>query len=59
MATIDAVSVKSKKISCNGGEGSSAHPLIYLDMGDKNNITCPYCSKNFVFKQKLGQKSKK
>ena len=59
MATIDVVSVKTKKISCNGGGGSSAHPLIYLDMGEKNEITCPYCSKKFVLKQELGQKSKK
>ena len=40
--------VKSKKVSCNGGGGALGHPKIYLDMGKKNLIICPYCSKIFI-----------
>ena len=39
-----------KKLSCNGLDGPSGHPKVYLDMGDKNQIICPYCSKLFILK---------
>ena len=40
----------SKKLSCNGLDGPLGHPKVYLDMGDKNRIICPYCSKLFILK---------
>ena len=40
----------SKKMSCNGLDGPLGHPKVYLDMGDKNQIICPYCSKLFILK---------
>ena len=40
----------SKKLSCNGLDGPLGHPKVYLDMGDKNQIICPYCSKLFILK---------
>jgi len=43
----DVLYVNSKKISCDGGASDSKHPLIYLNMGDKDFVVCPYCSKNF------------
>ena len=39
--------VKSKKVVCDGGGGTLGHPKVYLDMGDENEIICPYCSKLF------------
>ncbi len=41
--------VDSKTVSCDGGNGSSGHPHVYLNIGDKNKISCPYCSRLFVF----------
>ena len=40
--------VKSKKINCAGIGGSLGHPKVYLDMGNLNEIRCPYCSKLFI-----------
>ena len=40
----------SEKLSCNGLDGPLGHPKVYLDMGDKNQIICPYCSKLFILK---------
>ena len=37
--------VSSKKVSCDGGGGALGHPKVYLEMGDENEIICPYCSK--------------
>tara|TARA_Y100000768_G_scaffold115002_1_gene84853 strand:+ start:155 stop:331 length:177 start_codon:yes stop_codon:yes gene_type:complete len=39
--------VESKKVSCDGGGGALGHPKVYLEMGDENEIICPYCSKLF------------
>ncbi|MFT6076911.1 MAG: putative Zn-finger protein [Myxococcota bacterium] len=47
MGPVEVVVVDDKKISCNGDKGSSNHPLVYLNMGAKNDIVCPYCSRYF------------
>ena len=39
--------VSSKKVSCDGGGGALGHPKVYLEMGEENEIICPYCSKLF------------
>ena len=39
--------VQSKKVICDGGGGALGHPKVYLEMGDVNEIVCPYCSKLF------------
>ncbi len=43
---------EDKEVTCDGSAQGVGHPLVYLNMGEKNEITCPYCSKNFVFKEK-------
>lgn len=42
------IQVNSKKVSCDGGDVKSKHPLVYLNMGTNNSIVCPYCSKTFT-----------
>ena len=42
--------VNTKKLSCAGVEGPLGHPKVYLDMGDNNQIVCPYCSKLFILR---------
>ncbi|MCH2037877.1 MAG: zinc-finger domain-containing protein [Rickettsiales bacterium] len=53
MKKTDIVETESPKVSCSGGEGSLGHPLVYLDMGDDDQIVCPYCSRVFVLKKKI------
>ena len=45
---VEKETVQSKKINCTGIGGSLGHPKVYLDMGDLNEIRCPYCSKLFI-----------
>lgn len=44
------VRVNNRKVCCHGDENDegSGHPLIYLDMGEEEEIACPYCEKMFV-----------
>jgi uncharacterized Zn-finger protein len=44
--------VTTKKVACNGDAQNSHHPLIYLNLGNNNLATCPYCGKNFILQQK-------
>ena len=38
-------------VRCDGG-GALGHPVVYLNMGEKPQIDCPYCGRRFV--QKAG-----
>ena len=49
--------VETKKIACDGGGGPLGHPKIYLEMGENSKITCPYCSRQFHFKNPDAQNS--
>ena len=42
--------VDTKQVYCDGGEGAMGHPRIYLNMGVKEEVVCPYCNKKFIFK---------
>lgn len=35
-------------VRCDGGGGALGHPVVYLNMGDKSQIDCPYCGRRFV-----------
>ncbi len=51
---LETLHVVSKKVSCDGSE---THPLVYLNMGNKTSVTCPYCSKFFTIEEKTGNNS--
>jgi len=53
ISPFETLHVSSKKTSCNGGNESSGHPLVYLDMGKNDYVICPYCSKYFTIKSKI------
>ncbi|MFV9876194.1 MAG: zinc-finger domain-containing protein [Rickettsiales endosymbiont of Dermacentor nuttalli] len=47
----DFIIVKNKHVKCDGiSYNTIGHPLIYLNMGSKNQVTCPYCSRQFIYK---------
>ena len=39
--------VFTSRVSCNGGGGALGHPKIFLEMGEAQTITCPYCGQKF------------
>ena len=47
MKSFEVVYTDKKEVACNGGV--LGHPRIYLNMEDKGEVVCPYCSKKFVF----------
>ena len=50
-----AIYVESVSVTCDGGGGTRGHPNIYLDVGKKGEIVCPYCSRHFILSEGAGQ----
>jgi uncharacterized Zn-finger protein len=52
--------VNTRKVTCNGlkekSRSDSGHPLIYLEISKSDSVTCPYCSKFFVYKKSRNDK---
>ena len=47
----EAIPVESPVVACDGGGGALGHPRVYLNMGDKSEIDCPYCGRHYVLKR--------
>jgi len=42
------IEIGAKEFKCIGALPPYDHPHVYLDMGDENEIVCPYCSTHYV-----------
>ena len=49
----ETIESESKQVSCNGDGGPLGHPLVYLNMGEKDWVECPYCDRKFIYKPKI------
>jgi uncharacterized Zn-finger protein len=47
---LETIDVEDKVVACDGGDGPLGHPRVFLNMGDKNAINCPYCGRHYVLK---------
>ena len=51
----ESILVDGKSVSCDGGGGALGHPRVFLKMGDSTQVTCPYCSRQFVLADGAGE----
>ncbi len=51
---VSKIEISAHKFQCIGALPPFDHPHIYLDMGNENEIVCPYCSTHYVYNSKLG-----
>ena len=51
MEPVEIVEVEDVKVVCDGGGGAVGHPRVFLNMGDKSEIDCPYCGRRFALKE--------
>ena len=47
MEPVEVVDVKTKIIACDGNGTKIGHPRVFLNMGEKSYIDCPYCGRRF------------
>ena len=53
-AGVDTIRIGVTEFQCMGASPPHDHPHVYLDMGDDDQIICPYCSTVYVFDDTLG-----
>jgi len=51
---VEKIHIGVKKFKCMGASAPFDHPHVFLDMGDDNEIVCPYCSTLYVYDSALG-----
>lgn len=47
------VSIGAKEFMCVGARPPHDHPHVFLDMGDDEEIVCPYCSTLYRYDPRL------
>lgn len=52
-SAFETIPVSTTQVSCDGGGGALGHPRVFLhiDFDQGDSVTCPYCSKTFVYAQ--------
>ncbi len=50
MEPVEIIEVDSTTVACDGGGGALGHPRVFLNMGAKGEVDCPYCGRRFVLK---------
>lgn len=43
--------VSTRVVSCDGNGDGLGHPRVYLNLGDKGQVECPYCSRQFILRE--------
>jgi uncharacterized Zn-finger protein len=51
---VSAIEIGAREFMCVGATPPFDHPHVFLDMGDDDEIICPYCSTLYRFDAKLG-----
>ncbi|MEE8246067.1 MAG: zinc-finger domain-containing protein [Alphaproteobacteria bacterium] len=54
---LETVEVEEPVVACDGGEPALGHPRVFLNMGDRGSVDCPYCDRRFVLRQGAGAAS--
>ncbi|MBI1774314.1 MAG: zinc-finger domain-containing protein [Proteobacteria bacterium] len=50
MPAAEVILVEERVFSCDGGDGPLGHPRVFLNLGDKGEIDCPYCGRRYALK---------
>jgi uncharacterized Zn-finger protein len=44
----EVVTVRSRRVACDGVGGALGHPKVWLEMGADGFVECGYCDRRFV-----------
>ena len=44
----EIVTVDSPTVACDGNGDPSGHPRVFLHLGDRGQVDCPYCGRRFL-----------
>ena len=46
------IQVDDAIVACDGGAGAAGHPRVFLDIENRGEVFCPYCSRHYILKLK-------
>ena len=55
----EIVTVRSRRVACDGVGGALGHPRVWLEMGEANFVECLYCDRRFVLSGGEGTESER
>ncbi len=44
----EVITVHKRRIACDGDGGALGHPRVFLEMGQGEEVECPYCDRKYV-----------
>jgi uncharacterized Zn-finger protein len=44
----EVITVRTRRVACDGVGGALGHPRVYLEMGASGTVECGYCDRKFV-----------
>jgi uncharacterized Zn-finger protein len=47
------VRIGAKEFMCIGALPPGDHPHVFIDMGDADDVVCPYCSTHYIYDPSL------
>ena len=50
---VEQIAIGVKEFQCMGASPPHDHPHVYLDMGDEDQLVCPYCSTLYRYDRRL------
>jgi uncharacterized Zn-finger protein len=50
---VTSIRIGAREFQCIGALPPFDHPHVYLDMGDDDEIVCPYCSTHYKYDTSL------
>lgn len=51
---VSTIEIGAREFQCMGATPPQDHPHVYLDMGEDDEILCPYCSTHYKYNAELG-----
>lgn len=48
-AGVPVIAIGAREFKCVGAKPPFDHPHVFLDMGQDNEIVCPYCSTHYRY----------
>jgi uncharacterized Zn-finger protein len=51
---VSEIRIGAREFKCIGVSPPHDHPHVYIDMGERDAIRCPYCATRFRFDPRLG-----
>lgn len=51
----EIVTIDAEQVACDGNGDAAGHPRVFLNLGERGRVDCPYCGRRFQRTNSQGQ----